>query len=101
MINGSECELLSSNLEEVVANGVRKLLFNPTNLTQVDGSGVTIIVATFVDIRSKGGDLRLLCPSGRVMEVFTLLRLLEIIPSFEDEAQALTSSGLLANTEGP
>jgi len=100
-INGGECELLSSNLEEVVANGVRKLLLNPTNLTQVDSSGITIIVATLVDSRSKGGELRLLCASGRVMEVFTLLRLLETIPSFEDEAQALASSGLPANTAGP
>jgi anti-sigma B factor antagonist len=90
-IDGGESELLSTHLQELVANGVRKLLVNLVNLTQVDSSGISIIVGTYVSLKRQGGDLKLLCPCGRVLEVLTVFRLLDTIPSFEDEAQALAS----------
>jgi anti-sigma B factor antagonist len=90
-VDSGESELLGSHLQELVADGVRKLLLNLAELTQVDSSGVSIIVGTYVSLRRQGGDLRLLCPRGRVLEVFNVLHLLETIPSFEDEAQAVAS----------
>ncbi len=90
-VDGGESQLLSSQLQKLVAKGVRKLLLNLGDLTQVDSSGVSIIVKTYVSVRGQGGDLRLLRPGGRVLEVFTTLHLLEIIPTFEDETQALAS----------
>ena len=84
-------ELLSSNLQELVADGKRKLLLNLTDLTQIDSSGLGIIVRSYVSLRQKGGDLKLLCPWGRVLQVLSVLRLLNLIPSFEDETQALAS----------
>lgn len=90
-INGGETELLSSHLQELVASSVRKLLLNLRDLNQVDSSGVSVIVRTYVSLRGQGADLKLLSPGGRVLEVFRVLRLLEIIPSFEDEAEALAS----------
>jgi anti-anti-sigma factor len=90
-IDGGESELLSSRLEELVANGVRKLLLNLADLTQVDSSGVSVIVGMYVSLRKQGGDLKFLCPCGRVLEVLGTLHLLDIISSFEDETQALAS----------
>ena len=90
-IDSGESELLSDQLRTLVANGVRKLLLNLEDLTQVDSSGVSIIVGTFVSLKRQSGDLKLLCPSGRVLEVLTVLHLIEIIPSFQDEAEALAS----------
>ena len=90
-INEGESESLDSQLKTSIAGGVRKLLLNLTNLTQVDSTGVRIIVKTFVSLRGQGGALKLLCPCGRVLEVLTMFRLLGTIPSFEDETQALVS----------
>jgi len=90
-INCGESELLNSHLQKLLAKGVRRLLLNLTDLTQVDSTGVSIMVRTYVSLRDQGGDLRLLRPRGRVLEVFTVLHLLEIIPSFEDETRALAS----------
>jgi anti-sigma B factor antagonist len=90
-IDGGESELLDSRLRQLLANSVRKLLLNLVNLTQVDSSGVGVIVAAYVYLKRQGGDLTLLCPCGRVLEVLTVFRLLDTIPSFEDEAQALAS----------
>jgi anti-sigma B factor antagonist len=88
---GDDTELLSSQLQTLVAKGVRKLLLNLADLTQVDSSGVSAIVRTCVSLRRQGGDLKLLCPCGRVLEVFRVLRLLKCIASFENENQALAS----------
>jgi anti-sigma B factor antagonist len=90
-IDGGESELLGSRLKELVASGVRKVLLNLVDLTQVDSSGIGVIVGTYVSLKRQRGELKLLCPCGRVLEVLTLFRLLETIPSFEDEAQALAS----------
>jgi anti-anti-sigma factor len=90
-IDAGESELLSDQLRTLVSKGVRKVLLNLGDLTQVDSSGVSIIVGTFVSLKRQGGDLKLLCPSGRVLEVLTVLHLIEIIPSFQDEAEALAS----------
>jgi anti-anti-sigma factor len=90
-IDSGESELLSDQLRTLVSNGVRKVLLNLGDLTQVDSSGVSIMVGTFVSLKRQGGDLKLLCPSGRVLEVLTVLHLIEIIPSFQDEAEALAS----------
>ncbi len=90
-IDEGESEFLNSQLQELIANGAHKLLLNLGELSQVDSSGISIIVGTYVSLCSRGGDLRLLRPCGRVLEVFRVLHLLEIIPKFEDEAQALAS----------
>ena len=90
-ISGGESQLLSSHIQKLVADGKRKLLLNLTDLTQVDSTGVSIIARTYVLLRGQGGDLRLLRPGGHVLEVLKPLHLLEVIPSFEDEAQALAS----------
>jgi len=90
-IDGGESEVLSKHLQKLVANGVRKVLLNLIELTQVDSSGVSIIVRTYVSLKRQGGDMRLLRPGGRVLDVFRVLRLLDTIPTFDDEAQALAS----------
>jgi len=90
-IGGGESELLSSCLQELVAKGVRKLLLNIEQLSQVDSSGVGVIIQTYVSLKRHGGDLKLLYPGGRVRQVLTVFHVLDIIPSFDDEAQALAS----------
>jgi anti-sigma B factor antagonist len=88
---GADSNLLSSRLGELVGKGVRKLLLNLAGLTQVDSSAVSTIVRLFVSLRCQGGDLKLLRPCGRVLLVFKVIHLLDVIPSFEDETQALAS----------
>lgn len=100
-INGGESELLSKRLRDLAVNGKRKLLLNLVKLTQMDSSGISIIVETFVSLKHRNGELKLLSPRGRVLQVLTVFRLLEVIPRFEDEAQALASFGSYADSENP
>lgn len=66
---GHESELLSRQLKKLIANGVRKLLLNLVDVIQVDSSGFSVIIETFVSLKRKSGELKLLRPRGRVLEV--------------------------------
>ena len=90
-INDDACGVLHSQLQELITNGGRRFLLNLADLTQIDSSGVSIIVRTYRSLRGQSGDLRLLRPSGHALEVFRALHLLEMIPSFEEEKLALVS----------
>ena len=68
-------------------------MLNMADLSQVDSSGVSVIMQTYTYLKRSGGDLKLLCPGGRVLQVLTVLHLLDIVPSFDDEAEALASFG--------
>lgn len=70
---------------------MRKVLLNVTDVTQLDSSSITFIVRTYLSLRAQGGELKLLHPGGHVLEMFSTLHLLKLIPSFEDETQALAS----------
>jgi len=88
---GVDSDLLSGQLENLVANRVRKLLLNLVAVTQLDSSSISAIVETYLSLRRQGGSLKLLCPCGRVRAMLRVIRLPDIIPTFEDEAQALAS----------
>jgi anti-anti-sigma factor len=80
-VDANESELLSKHLRDLIATGKRKLLLNLSNPSRIDSSGVGIIVETYVSVKRGGGDLKLLSPRGRVLDVFTVFRLLELIPA--------------------
>jgi anti-sigma B factor antagonist len=90
-IDAGESELLGRYLRKLLTNDARKLLLNLADLTRIDSSGVSVIIETCVSIRGKGGDLKLLRPRERVLEVLHVLRLPEAIETFDDEPKALAS----------
>jgi len=88
---GADSDLLSGYLQRLVADRAHKLLLNLANVTQLDSSGISAIIGAHVSLSRQGGSLKLVCPRGRVRAVLRVIRLPDIIPTFEDEAQALAS----------
>lgn len=89
-MNGGESETLSKRLRDLDVTGKRKLLLNLKNLSLIDSSGVGIVVQTYISLKRSGGELKLIA-QGRVRDVLRVFRLQTIIPSFEDENDALSS----------
>jgi anti-sigma B factor antagonist len=83
--------LLSVHLRKLVAKGVKNLLLNLADVTHLDSSGVSAVVGTHVSLSRQGGSLKLLCPCGRVQDVLRVMRVADIIPTFDDEKPALAS----------
>jgi anti-anti-sigma factor len=88
---GPDNDLLNGLLRRVVDEGGGKVLLNLAGATQVDSSSLCTIVRTFVTLQRGGGSLKLLRPRGRVRMVLELMGLLRVIPSFEEEGEALAS----------
>jgi anti-anti-sigma factor len=84
-------DLLSSHLRKLIGDGTRKVLLNLAGVPQVDSSSISTIVRAFVSLGHQGGSLKLLRPRGSVRMVRETLHLLDAIPSFEDEAEAVAS----------
>jgi anti-anti-sigma factor len=88
---GPNTDRLNHELRKLAADGVRKILVNLAGLTMIDSSGIATIAGSYVSLVREGGSLKLLRPSNRVREVLTVMRILNSIPTFEDEAEALAS----------
>lgn len=88
---GDPTELLDRELKKLLDGGCRKLLLNLTQLSQIDSTGVSTIVATYVSLRRLKGEVKLLHPTGRVQTVLEITHMLQVIPNFEDEATAIAS----------
>jgi|SRR5580700_284463 anti-anti-sigma factor len=88
---GPNTDRLDHELRRLKADGVRKILVNLAGLTMIDSSGIATIAGSYVSLTRQGGSLKLLRPSNRVREVLTVMRILNSIPTFEDEAEALAS----------
>jgi anti-sigma B factor antagonist len=88
---GSGGDLLSACLRKLIDDGERNVLLNLAGLTQLDSSSLGTFSQAYVSLRRKGGSLRLLSPRGSVKLVLETLHLLDVIPSYGDEAQAVAS----------
>lgn len=89
LVLGAATESLSNALQEAIAKGARRLLLNMKGVVQLDTTGISTIVRAFVSIERAGGRLGLFHVTERVRQVLDLTRLLNVIPSFTNEADAL------------
>jgi anti-anti-sigma factor len=88
---GPTNESLSTHLRKLIDGGSSNILLNLAGTSQIDSSSISTIVRAFVSLRNRGGALKLLSVHGNVKLVLEMLRLLNVIPNFEDEAAALIS----------
>jgi len=90
LVLGVATDSLGNALQEAIAKGQGKILLNMKLVTQVDTTGISTIVRAFVSLQRSGGKLGLCYISDRVRQILDLTRLLNVIPSFADEAGALS-----------
>jgi len=88
---GSSNDTLSAELRKLAEAAPCKVLVNLSSVTQVDSSGISTIVRSFVTLERRGGQLKMLKPEGHVREVFELTRLIRSIPTYDNETLALAS----------
>jgi len=88
---GPANDILNHQLRQLVEDGTSKLLVNLTDVTQLDSSSIGTIVNAFVSLKRRGGNLKLLGPRGNVRLVLETAHLLDVIPSINDETEAIAS----------
>jgi anti-sigma B factor antagonist len=90
-VMGPANDFLDSQLRRLVDDGISKMLINLTGLTQLDSSSIGSIVRAFTSLKRRGASLKLLGPRGNVRLVLETVHLLDVIPSIDDETQAIAS----------
>lgn len=82
---------LRQQVEGLVIEGRLKIIVDLTGIDYIDSAGVGVLIAKFLSLRRKGGDLRLLHLSPRTMHVLEVAHLLTVFPNYTSEDAAVRS----------
>ena len=91
IIIGSGNDALAAELRRFAEAGPSDVLVNLAGVAQIDSSGISTLVRSFVTLERQGGGLKILNPTGHVKEVLELTRLIHSIPAFAVEAKAIAA----------
>ena len=75
----------------LVNSGKRKILLNFAGATYVDSSGIGDLTAAMVALQRQKGQLKLLSPTAKVIDVLRFTRLDTLLEIKEDENSAIPS----------
>lgn len=79
-------------IEEVIKNrGVVNLVFDFTNLTFMDSSGIGVVIGRYKLVRSMGGKVTIVSPARNVSKLLSMSGINKIIEIFDDVDSALNS----------
>ena len=89
---GENSEILDQELQRIAREGNLKMLVNLTGVVQMDSSGISALVRQCTGLARKGGSLRIVSKVGsRVYDALNVTRLIDVIPTFETEPEAMAS----------
>jgi anti-sigma B factor antagonist len=84
-------DLLRDRINDLVNEGRVKIVVNLHDVTYVDSCGVGVLIAKYVSVRKKGGDVKLLNLTSRSQRVMEISKLLTVFETFDSEDRALAS----------
>ena len=87
--------VLRARVNDLVAQGRLKIVLDLHDVTALDSCGVGELVARFVSVRQRGGDIKLMNLSQRSHRVMEISRLLDVFETFNSDAAAVASFGAL------
>jgi anti-sigma B factor antagonist len=91
IVIGETSDSLGAALRELAESKPCNVLVNLADVTQVDSSGISALVKSFVTLRRDGGALKILHPIDTVRNVLDITGLVNCLPTYADEAKALAS----------
>ncbi|HJR57827.1 MAG TPA: STAS domain-containing protein [Vicinamibacterales bacterium] len=83
--------VLRNHINDLVAQGRMNVVLNLGEVTYVDSCGIGVLVAKFVSLRRKGGDLRLVHVTPRSQRLMHITKLMDVFKIFESEDDAIAS----------
>lgn len=82
---------LRDEIERLIRGGHVKLVLDLNAVTYIDSAGLGLLVAKFVSLRSRGGDLRLVHLTPRSMHLMTITNLATVFETYASEDLAVAS----------
>ena len=93
---GQESGRIEAAVRAALTEGAQKVVFDLSQVSYVDSSGIGVIAYCFGKISRTGGRAAAAGASGMVMDVFRLTRLDSVIPNFPDVPSACEALAVMA-----
>ncbi len=78
-------------VDDQLKRGSNKILLNLARVPYLDSAGLGEIIRCFTAVRKSGGNVKLLSPNQRIIELLTITQLINVFDWYDDEAAALAS----------
>lgn len=91
LVAGTGEQLLHDVMNEIVAEGWKRILLNLTEVPRIDSSGIGELVASVKLAKRFGSAVKVWLSGGRVRDVLELSQILPALDVYDDETEALAS----------
>lgn len=88
-MDAENAALFERECESCIAEGVKRLVINLTDLKYVSSMGLRSFVMIGQKLKEKGGDFRICCLTGLVRQVFEITRINQVLPLHDSLESAL------------
>ena len=78
-------------VDDFLRQGDKNILLNLVRVPYIDSAGLGEIIRCFTAIRKSGGNLKLLAPNQRVIDLLSITKLVNVFDWYNDESSALAS----------
>jgi anti-sigma B factor antagonist len=78
-------------VDDQIKRGRKKILLNLARVPYLDSAGLGEIIRCFTAVRKIGGNMKLLSPNKRIIDLLTITQLINVFDWYDDEAAALAS----------
>jgi anti-sigma B factor antagonist len=89
MMLGPEGDEIVSMVEQQLAAGTRKFVFDLSGVTVIDSTGIGRFISSFNKIMAAGGEMRMAGATGHVMQSFRVSLLDKVFSFYPSLQQAL------------
>ena len=78
-------------VQQLLADGVEKILIHLEGVTTIDSSGVGELVSAFTTVTNRGGKLKLVNLPPKVNDILQITQLITVFEVYDNEDEALAS----------
>jgi anti-sigma B factor antagonist len=87
---GESEDTIREPLQQLIDSGANRVAFNLANLTDLDSSGIGVLMRSFISVSRAGGKSTFFSANHRVRMVLKMVRLDTVLDLVPDEATALS-----------
>lgn len=91
LVTGEADAWLKLEFEKLLRNGATRVVFDCTEVSYIDSSVLGQLVHGYSLMKKRGGALKLLNPSRRVLDLLSLTRLITVFEIFKSADEAISS----------
>jgi anti-sigma B factor antagonist len=91
IVLGAEASHLRDTLKGLVAKGQKKILLNLAGVSNMDSSGLGVLVGGYSSVAGQQGQLKLLNLTNKIRDLLQITKLLAVFEVYQDEAAAVKS----------